>query len=68
MVAHSRYDDIHPLQALEVMKLYATTTELQEKAVFATQRSLEYFLLALEACYNCDHTYEVKGAYASTEK
>ena len=68
MVAHSRYDDIHPLQALEVMKLDATTTELQEKAVFATQRSLEYFLLALEACYNCDHTYEVKGAYASSEK
>ena len=68
MEAHSRYDDIHPLQALEVMKLYATTKELQEKVVFATQRSLEYFLLALEACYNCDHTYEVKGAYASSEK
>jgi pyrroloquinoline quinone (PQQ) biosynthesis protein C len=68
MEAHGRYDDIHPLQALEVMKLYATTKELQEKAVFATQRSFEYFLLALEACYNCDDTYEVNRAYAALEK
>ena len=68
MEAHGRYDDIHPLQALEVMKLYATTKELQEKAVFATQRSFEYFLMALEACYNCTNTYEVNRAYAASEK
>jgi pyrroloquinoline quinone (PQQ) biosynthesis protein C len=68
MEAHGRYDDIHPLQALEVIKLYATTKELQEKVVFATQRSFEYFLLALAACYNCDDTYVVNRGYAASEK
>jgi len=51
MEAHARYDDLHPLQALEVMKLYTTTRELEEKVTFATRRSLEYMLMALEACY-----------------
>ncbi len=68
MEAHGRYDDLHPLQALEVMKIYATTKELQEKVNFATQRSFEYFLMALEACYNCTDTYEVVRAYAASEK
>lgn len=52
MEAHSKYDDLHPVQALEIMKLYATTKDLQEKVKFATQRSLEYLLLALETCYS----------------
>ena len=68
MEAHGRYDDLHPLQALEVMKIYAPTKELQEKVIFATQRSFEYFLMALEACYNCTDTYEVNRAYAASEK
>ncbi len=68
MEAHGRYDDLHPLQALEVMKIYATTKELQEKVNFATQRSFEYFLMALEACYNCTDTYDVVRAYAASEK
>ncbi len=68
MEAHGRYDDLHPLQALEVMKIYATTKELQDKVNFATQRSFEYFLMALEACYNCTDTYEVVRAYAASEK
>ncbi len=51
MEAHARYDDLHPLQALEIMKLYTTTKELEEKVTFATRRSLEYLLLALETCY-----------------
>ncbi len=50
MINHARYDDVHPLQALEVMKLY-TTPDLQEKVVFAARRSLEYLLMALDACY-----------------
>jgi len=62
--AHSRYDDLHPAQALEVMKMYATTRELQEKAVFATQRSYEYLLMALEACYTYGDTTEVETQYA----
>jgi pyrroloquinoline quinone (PQQ) biosynthesis protein C len=51
MEAHAKYDDLHPQQALEIIKLYATTRELQEKVTFVTQRSLEYMLLALETCY-----------------
>ena len=50
MVNHARYDDMHPLQALEVMKLY-TTPDLQEKVIFAARRSLEYLFMALDACY-----------------
>jgi pyrroloquinoline quinone (PQQ) biosynthesis protein C len=51
MEAHAKYDDLHPQQALEIIKLYATTKELQDKVTFVTQRSLEYMLLALETCY-----------------
>lgn len=51
MEAHAKYDDLHPVQALEIMKRYATTRDLQEKVMFAAQRSLEYLLMALEACY-----------------
>jgi pyrroloquinoline quinone (PQQ) biosynthesis protein C len=51
MEAHAKYDDVHPQQALEIMKLYATTKDLQNKVTFVTQRSLEYMLLAFETCY-----------------
>jgi pyrroloquinoline quinone (PQQ) biosynthesis protein C len=49
--AHAAYDDLHPFQALEVMKLHATSVELQQKVEHAAQRSLEYLFRALEACY-----------------
>jgi pyrroloquinoline quinone (PQQ) biosynthesis protein C len=52
MEAHARYDDLHPVQALEVMKRYASTKEQQEKVTFAVKRSLEYMLMALQACYS----------------
>jgi pyrroloquinoline quinone (PQQ) biosynthesis protein C len=51
MEAHAKYDDVHPQQALEIIKLYATTKELQSKVAFVAHRSLEYLLLALETCY-----------------
>ena len=51
MEEHARYDDLHPAQALEIMKLYTTTKELEEKVAFAARRSLEYLLMALETCY-----------------
>jgi pyrroloquinoline quinone (PQQ) biosynthesis protein C len=51
MRAHAKYDDLHPQQALEIMKLYATTPEVQDKVTFVTHRSLEYMLLAFETCY-----------------
>jgi len=51
MENHAHYDDVHPLQALEVMKLY-TTRDLEERVIFAARRSLEYLCLALNACYD----------------
>ena len=51
MEAHAKYDDMHPIEALHVMKLYTTSKDLEEKVTFAAQRSLEYMLMALEACY-----------------
>jgi pyrroloquinoline quinone (PQQ) biosynthesis protein C len=51
MEAHAKYDDVHPQQALEIIKLYASTKELQDKVTFVTHRSLEYMLLAFETCY-----------------
>jgi pyrroloquinoline quinone (PQQ) biosynthesis protein C len=50
MQNHARYDELHPVQALEVMKLY-TTKDLEAKVIFASRRSLEYLLMALDACY-----------------
>ena len=51
MEAHAEYDDLHPLEALEMIKAHATSEELQEKVRHAAQRSLEYLYAALEACY-----------------
>lgn len=51
MEAHAKYDDLHPQQALEIVKQYATTIELQQRVTFVTRRSLEYMHLALENCY-----------------
>jgi len=60
--AHSRYDDLHPKEALEVMKMYVTTKELQDKTVFAAQRSYEYLLMAAEACYTYGVTAEAESS------
>lgn len=51
MEGHAKYDDLHPQQALEIIKLYATSKELQNKVRFVTLRSLEYMLMAFETCY-----------------
>lgn len=49
--AHATYDDKHPYEAMEVIKLCARTHEEQEKAFSAAKRSLEYYILALDDCY-----------------
>jgi pyrroloquinoline quinone (PQQ) biosynthesis protein C len=51
IVAHANYDDHHPVEALEIIKAYATTKQEQEKVKQAAKRSLEYYALALDACY-----------------
>lgn len=52
VTAHSSYDDRHPEQALEIIKAYAATPKEQEQVREAAKRSLEYYALALEACYD----------------
>lgn len=49
--AHASYDDKHPIEALEIIKAYATTEEEQAKVTQAAKRALEYYALALESCY-----------------
>lgn len=48
---HAKYDDKHPLEALEVIKLYAPSPGLQQKVKWATKRSLEYMKMLYDACY-----------------
>lgn len=47
--AHAEYDDAHPREALELVKLTAGDDETREKAKFATRRSLQLFRRALDA-------------------
>ena len=51
VAAHADYDDRHPFEALEIMKAFATTKEEQKRVSHATVRTLEYYELALDACY-----------------
>jgi pyrroloquinoline quinone (PQQ) biosynthesis protein C len=49
--AHAMYDDDHVEGALRLMALFARTPAEQEKATAAAIRSLEYYAMAVEACY-----------------
>ena len=51
ITAHASYDDKHPYEALEIIKACTTTEEQQEKVKMAAKRSLEYYAMALDACY-----------------
>ena len=51
MEAHAKYDDLHPYEALEIVKRHATSHEMQLRVKHAAQRSMEYLFIALEACY-----------------
>ncbi|MDF1780610.1 MAG: iron-containing redox enzyme family protein [Alcanivoracaceae bacterium] len=50
--AHASYDDEHPHEAMELVKRIALTPEAQKSALGAARRGLEYYILALEDCYN----------------
>jgi pyrroloquinoline quinone (PQQ) biosynthesis protein C len=52
VTAHAGYDDKHPVEALEIIKAFATTKEEQEKVRQAAKRALEYYALALDTCYD----------------
>ena len=51
MEAHSSYDDVHPYEALEIIKRHTTSPEIQLQIKRAAQRSLEYLAIALDRCY-----------------
>ena len=54
---HARYDEAHPLEALEIIKRH-TTSELEQLCIRrAAVRSLQYFLMAFEECYNVYNPY-----------
>lgn len=51
--AHAHYDDVHPYEAMELIKqLCEQQSEWQEKAFAAAQEGLAYYRLALDACYD----------------
>lgn len=50
--AHAHYDDAHPYEAMELVKrLCGDNPVLQQRSFAAAQRGMEYYLLALDACY-----------------
>lgn len=50
--AHAHYDDAHPYEAMElVKKLCGDDKVLQERSFAAAARGMEYYLLALDDCY-----------------
>ena len=49
---HARYDQIHLAEALEIITRVTRPEEMQKKVGIAAKRSLEYLLMALDACYH----------------
>ena len=47
--AHAAYDDFHPAEALELIKMFACTKESREKVTRAAQRSMDYYAMAADA-------------------
>jgi pyrroloquinoline quinone (PQQ) biosynthesis protein C len=46
--AHATYDDVHPYEAMELIKRCAVTVEDRQLALDAACRGLQYYLLALD--------------------
>lgn len=51
--AHAKYDDEHPIEAMEIVK-FSTRPEQQADVASAILRSLELFSLGFEACAGSD--------------
>lgn len=50
--AHALYDDVHPYEAMELIKrLCDHDPQLQQKALHAAEQGLGYYELALDECY-----------------
>lgn len=49
--AHAHYDDVHPYEAMELVKqLCGDDAALQARCLQAARRGMEYYLLALDHC------------------
>lgn len=57
--AHAIYDDDHVVNAIKLMGLFARTKAEQDKVTSATIRSLEYYAMAVESCYELSKKYAV---------
>ena len=50
--AHAHYDDLHPYEAMELIKrICHDQPKLQQKAFLAAKEGLAYYVLALDDCY-----------------
>ncbi|ANF81616.1 TENA/THI-4 domain protein [Acinetobacter sp. NCu2D-2] len=57
--AHAHYDDLHPYEAMELIKrLCGDNTELQKKAFHAAKTGLAYYELALDECLKMQSNYK----------
>ena len=50
--AHARYDEGHPNEALELIKVFATTKKERDLVKLAAQRGMEYYAMAAHASYD----------------
>lgn len=50
--AHADYDDKHPEEALELIKMFARSREEQDRVTLAAQRSMAYYAMAADAIYS----------------
>ena len=54
--AHAHYDDLHPYEAMELIKrLCDKDPASQKKAFLAAKEGLAYYELALDECYKLQH-------------
>lgn len=68
--AHAHYDDEHPKIALEIVRRYATTEQMQTKCMFAARRSLQLLNQALVTSYQAysPQTRRVSRVSANSER
>jgi pyrroloquinoline quinone (PQQ) biosynthesis protein C len=51
--AHAHYDDVHPYEAMELVKILCGDDKaIQARSLAAARRGMEYYLLALDHCYD----------------
>ncbi|WP_207569009.1 TenA family transcriptional regulator [Mycobacterium decipiens] len=60
LVEHAEYDDAHPREALELIKLTVTDEADQRKTEYAARRSLQLFRRGFDACHTL-HTAPGRG-------